>query len=89
MDTDEAGKEVEDFEDFIYAKRQKIANVDEEIVKNLGEDLADRDVVPLGSWHRRQVDFSCLGKMAWTLLANSVPVSLPSVLLDGWFYLHG
>ena len=41
MDTEEAGEEVDDCEDFIYAKRQKIANVDEEIVKNLGGNLAE------------------------------------------------
>ena len=29
--TEEAGEEVEDFEDFIYAKRQKITNADEEL----------------------------------------------------------
>ena len=51
MATEEAGQEVEDFEDFIYAKRQKTTNVDGEIVKYLGEDLADRDVNNLGFWH--------------------------------------
>ena len=45
MATEEAGEEVDDFEDFIYAKRQKITNVDGEIVKYLGEDLR-RDVDP-------------------------------------------
>ena len=76
MTTEEAGEEVDDFEDFIIAKRQKITNVDGEIVKYLGEDLADRDVDPLGYWHRRQVDFPCLGEMAMALLAipaTSVP----------------
>ena len=80
MATEVAGEEVDDFEDSIYAKRQKITNVDGEIVKYLGEDLADRDVDHLGYLHRRQVDFPSLGKMArapWQLL---LPVSLPSVL---------
>ena len=33
MATEETDKEVDDFEDFIYSKRQKITNVNEEIVK--------------------------------------------------------
>ena len=45
MATEKAGEEVDDFENFIYAKRQKITNVDGEIVKYLGEDLR-RDVDP-------------------------------------------
>ena len=61
MATEEAGEEVDDFEDFIYAKRQKITNVDGEIVKYLGEDQADKGADPLGYWHRRQVDFTSLG----------------------------
>ena len=76
MATEEAGEEADDFEDFIYAKRQKITNVDGEIVKYLGKDLADRDVDPLGYWHRRQVDFPSLGKMArapLAITATSVP----------------
>ena len=79
MATEEAGEEVNDYEDFIYAKRQKINSVDGEIVKYSGEDLADRDVDPLGYWHRRQVDFPSLGKMARVLLAipaTSVPSEL-------------
>ncbi|MCY0725886.1 hypothetical protein OVW19_29525, partial [Klebsiella pneumoniae] len=48
MATEEAGEEVDDFEDFIDAKRQKITDVDGDIVEYLGEDLADRDVDPLG-----------------------------------------
>ena len=50
--------------------------MDVEIVKYLGEDLADRDVDPLEYWHRRQVDFTSLGKMARDFLAipaTSVP----------------
>ena len=69
-------KRADDFEDFSYAKRQKVTNVDGEIVKYLGKDLADRDVDPLGYWHRRQVNFPSLGKMAGALLAipaTSVP----------------
>ena len=77
MATEVAGEEVDDFEDFIYAKRQKITNVDTKIVKYLGEDLADRDVDPLGYWHRRQVDFPSLGKMVRALLAISA-TSVPS-----------
>ena len=76
MATEVAGEEVDDFEDSIYAKRQKITNVDGEIVKYLGEDLADRDVDPLEYWHRRQVDFPSLGKMArapLAITATSVP----------------
>ena len=76
MTTEEAGEEVDDFEDSIYAKRQKITNVDGEIVKYLEEDLADRDVDHLGYLHRRQVDFPSLGEMARALLAipaTSVP----------------
>ena len=45
-------------------------------MKYLGEDLDDRDVDPLGYWHRRQVDFPSLGKMTRALLAipaTSVP----------------
>ena len=45
-------------------------------MKYLGEDLADRDVDPLGYWHRRQLDCPSLGKMARALLAipaTSVP----------------
>ena len=76
MATEVAGEEVDDFEDSIYAKRQKITNVDGEIVKYLGEDLADRDVDHLGYLHRRQVDFPNLGKMArapLSITATSVP----------------
>ena len=76
MDTEEACEEVDIFEDFIYAKRQKITNVNEKIVNHLGGDLADRDVDPLEYWHRRQVDFTSLGKMARDFLAipaTSVP----------------
>ena len=45
-------------------------------MKYLGEDLTDRDMDPLGYWHRRQVDFPSLGTMARALLAipaSSVP----------------
>ena len=69
MATEEAGEEVDDFEDFIYAKWQKITNVNGESVKYLGEELADRDADTLGYWHRRQVCFPSLGKMARALLA--------------------
>ena len=64
------------FKEFIYAKRQKIINVVGGIVKYLEEDLADMDVDPLGYWHRRQVGFPSLAKMARALLeitATSVP----------------
>ena len=77
MATEEADEEIDDFEDFIYAKRQKITNEEEEIVKYLREDLTDRDVDPLGYWHHRQVDFPSLGKMARALLAISA-TSVPS-----------
>ena len=36
MVTEEADKDVDDFEGFIYAKRQKTTNVDGETVKYLG-----------------------------------------------------
>ena len=76
MATEEAGEEVDDFEDFIYSKRQNITNVDWEIVKYFGEDLADRGVDPLRYWHRRQVELTSLGKLTRALLtisATSVP----------------
>ena len=51
MASEESGEAVDDFKDFIYAKRQKIRNVDGESVTYLEEDLADRDVNNLGFWH--------------------------------------
>ena len=85
MATEEAGEEVDDFEDFICAKRQKITNVDREIVKYLGEDLADRDVDPLGYWHRRQVDLLVWARWRGPFGQFLLPVSLPSVL----FFMGG
>ena len=77
MATEEAGEEGDDFINFMHSKRQKITNVDEEIVKYMGEDLADRDVIPLVYWHRRRVDFPSLGKRARDLLeihTTSIPI---------------
>ena len=68
MVTEEAVRE-NDLEDFIYAKGQNINNGDGEIVKYLGEDLADSIVDSLGYRHRRRVDFPSLSKMARALLA--------------------
>ena len=76
MANEEAGEEVDDFKDIIYLKRQKFANVDGKTVNYLEEELADRDVDPLGYWHRQQVDFPSLRQMERALLAvpaTSVP----------------
>ena len=42
---EEAGEEVDDFEEIIYAKRQKITNVDGEFVKYLGEGLDKKGIL--------------------------------------------
>ena len=85
MATEEAGEEVDDFEDFIYAKRQKITNVDGEIVKYLGDGLSDRDVDSLGYWHRRQVDLLVWARWRGPFWQFLLPVSPPSVL----FFMGG
>ena len=64
MTTEETGEEVDDFEDLIYAKRQKITNVEGKIVKCLEVNwpigmwilwdisAVDRRIFPVEEWWR-------------------------------------